>query len=225
LGKRHAAKHKLDFRMNQASAPFAPSSTLRFSLLFSLLVHVGLILGWSEEWRHPAPIAPITPRAPLLARLVEPPTPASPPKANLRLKTTNKAARPKPSTTTSPKPPPILRAPASLAPSPTSSPTPSPTPETAPLETLAASARRQLDHLARQEGFYPLEAIQNRWQGEAWVQIFMDDNGHVIAARIEESSGYPILDAAALKAARALSALPADGLESVVLPVRFRLTQ
>ncbi|GHT91233.1 hypothetical protein FACS1894101_3850 [Betaproteobacteria bacterium] len=77
----------------------------------------------------------------------------------------------------------------------------------------------------KQLDYYPLEAIQNRIQGEAFVQIFLDENGHVIAARIEESSGYPILDTAALKAARALRSLPADGLESVVLPVRFRLTQ
>jgi protein TonB len=87
----------------------------------------------------------------------------------------------------------------------------------------ARSARQQLAHLARQEGFYPLEAIEQGWQGEAWVRIFLDEQGQVIAARIEQGSGYPLLDQAALRAARALRSLPADGLEEAVFPVRFRL--
>lgn len=189
--------------MNKADAPF----TLLFALLISLLAHVGLIVGLPEQWRHPAPTSP----APILARLVESPPALELPDVELRLDTPDEIDLPPP--TSAPQNPlPPRRA-------------TSPVPEQTPLEKLAASARRQLNRLARQEGFYPLEAIENRWQGEAWVQIFLDENGHVIAARIEESSGYPILDAAALKAARALKALPADGLESVVLPVRFRLTQ
>jgi protein TonB len=192
--------------MNKAGAPLTPSFTLLLALLFSLLVHVGLIFGLPEQWRQPAPTPP---QMPILARLLEPPpAPELPPEVDLRLDTPDETAPTSPS-------PPLQKTPRAT----------SPTPEKTPLEKLTASARRQLDQLARQEGFYPLEAIQNRWQGEAWVQIFLDENGHVIAARIEESSSYPILDDAALKAARALKSLPADGLESVVLPVRFRLTQ
>lgn len=71
--------------------------------------------------------------------------------------------------------------------------------------------------------FYPLEAIQNGWQGEAWVQIFLDADGNVIAARLETSSGYPLLDAAAVNAARSLKSLLHSGLDSAILPVRFRL--
>jgi protein TonB len=117
--------------------------------------------------------------------------------------------------------PPSLPAPAPAVPAP--APEPRPSSSQAPLARLAAAAQRQLDRLAQEEGFYPLEAIENRWQGETWVEVFFDENGHVIAARMEESSGYPILDEAALKAARALKSLPADGLDSVILPVRFRL--
>ncbi|MDR1888135.1 MAG: energy transducer TonB [Zoogloeaceae bacterium] len=181
------------------------SPALLLALLFSLLAHVGLIFGLPAQWRHPAPPGSQTP---LAARLVEPPpelalSPELPDEVELS-----------------------LDAPDEPAPSPASSrPPPRAAPETTPLEKLAASARRQLNQLARQGDFYPLEAIQNHWQGEAWVQIFLDENGNVIAARVEESSGHPILDEAALKAARALKSLPADGLESVVLPVRFRLTQ
>ncbi|MDR3055569.1 MAG: TonB family protein [Zoogloeaceae bacterium] len=190
--------------MNQAGAPL----TLLFALLFSLLAHTGLIFGVPEQWRQPAPTPPQSP--PLLARLVESRYALElPPEVELRLDASDEELAPP---TSAPQKP--LRA----------RPTP-PTPEKTPLENLAASARSQLDQLARQEGFYPLEAIQNRWQGEAWVQIFLDAGGNVIAARIEEGSGFPILDAAALKAARALKSLPADGLESAILPVRFRLTR
>jgi protein TonB len=87
----------------------------------------------------------------------------------------------------------------------------------------ARSARQQLEELARRGDFYPLEAIENRWQGEVSVRIFLDAQGQVIAARVEAGSGYPILDEAALRAVRALTSLPADGLEEAIFPVRFHL--
>ncbi|GHT89629.1 hypothetical protein AGMMS49545_00370 [Betaproteobacteria bacterium] len=186
--------------MNQAGAPL----TLLFALLFSLLAHVGLMVGLPGQWRQ---IAPPPQQTPLHARLLEPPPELALHDVELRLDPPEEIALPQP------------------AAAPQTSPSPrratAPAPEKAPLEKLADAARRQLTQL----DYYPLEAIQNRIQGEAFVQIFLDENGHVIAARIEESSGYPILDTAALKAARALRSLPADGLESFVLPVRFRLTR
>lgn len=126
-------------------------------------------------------------------------------------------------------------APSLSAPPPKTTATTAPAPRPArpvidvPLGTLppqaARSARQQIAELARQEGFYPLEAIQNRWQGEAWVRIFLDAQGQVIAARIETSSGHAILDEAALRAARSLKSLPANGLEDATLPIQFRLRQ
>jgi protein TonB len=110
---------------------------------------------------------------------------------------------PKPLRTSRPKPPPDA---------PAASPV-------SPAATLTASAHQQLSRL----DFYPLEAIQNGWQGEAWVQIFLDEEGNVIAARLEASSGYPLLDAAAVNAARSLKRLSRSGLDSAILPVRFRL--
>ncbi|MDR0529600.1 MAG: energy transducer TonB [Zoogloeaceae bacterium] len=90
---------------------------------------------------------------------------------------------------------------------------------------MNAEVERQMAALARQEGFYPEIARQNRWEGESLVRIFFSENGAVLAVRIEESSGIPVLDDAALKAARALKSLPAEGLEldSLLLPVRFQL--
>ncbi|MDR2164432.1 MAG: energy transducer TonB [Zoogloeaceae bacterium] len=87
----------------------------------------------------------------------------------------------------------------------------------------AQSAHQQLSRLAGQEGFYPLEAVEQGLEGETWIRIFLDENGNVIAARTEQSSGHPILDQAAERAARALKSLPAGGLGDAVLPVRFRI--
>jgi len=55
------------------------------------------------------------------------------------------------------------------------------------------------------------------------VLLVLDGNGQVGAARIEQSSGYPILDDAALRAVRSLQSLPADAPRQALLPVRFRL--
>ncbi|MGB4674016.1 MAG: TonB family protein [Azovibrio sp.] len=90
-------------------------------------------------------------------------------------------------------------------------------------DPLTREALRQMAALAAQEDFYPREAIRQGIEGEVWVQIFLDGNGHVIAARIDRSSGHPSLDQAALRAARTLRSLPGNGLEEAVLPVRFRL--
>lgn len=71
--------------------------------------------------------------------------------------------------------------------------------------------------------FYPLEAIARGQQGTVDVLIMLDEGGNVVAARVEQSSGHVLLDDAALRAVRSLSALPADAPRQVVLPVRFRL--
>ena len=47
--------------------------------------------------------------------------------------------------------------------------------------------------------------------------------GKVSAARVEQGSGYPLLDAAALRAVRSLHTLPADAPREAVLQLRFRL--
>lgn len=71
--------------------------------------------------------------------------------------------------------------------------------------------------------FYPAEAIARGLQGDALVLLVIDESGNVVAARIEQSSGHPILDEAALRAARTLKSLPADTPQQSILPIRFRL--
>ncbi|HLX79094.1 MAG TPA: TonB family protein [Burkholderiales bacterium] len=90
----------------------------------------------------------------------------------------------------------------------------------APLQgDAAASATEQL----RRELLYPREAIERGLQGEAVMLLFLDQSGNVIAARVEASSGYAILDDAAVRAVRSLRALPDSAPREALLPVRFRL--
>lgn len=71
--------------------------------------------------------------------------------------------------------------------------------------------------------FYPAEAIARGLEGEVVVLMMLDEEGRVVAARIEQGSGQPLLDAAALRAVRALHSLPANAPRETLLPVRFRL--
>ena len=83
-------------------------------------------------------------------------------------------------------------------------------------------ALRAAEQLQR-ELLYPREAIERGLQGEALVLLFLDQAGNAVAARIESSSGYALLDDAAVRAARTLRALPDSAPRDVLLQVRFRL--
>lgn len=191
--------------------PERPAASLALfpALGLSLILHGLLLLGLPDLEQKPENQA----RPALQATLAPPPVPAQP-LPELELEQAPPPAAPPPPATSKPAPPPRPVPPPRK---PRATP-----PEHAPTP-LARAARQQLARLASQEGFYPLEAIAQGLEGEALVQIFLDEQGHVIAARIERSSGHALLDQAALRAARALRSLPADGLEEAVLPVRFRL--
>jgi protein TonB len=102
-------------------------------------------------------------------------------------------------------------------------------PSLEPLEQSAApqplsgqAARMAGEQMAR-ELLYPVEAVERGLQGEAVVLLFLDESGNAVAARLEESSGHAMLDAAAVRAARTLRALPSSAPREALLPVRFRL--
>ncbi|MGH8765144.1 MAG: energy transducer TonB, partial [Burkholderiales bacterium] len=84
------------------------------------------------------------------------------------------------------------------------------------------AAQRAMQQLSR-ELYYPPEAVERGLEGEVLVMLFLDASGNVLAARIETSSGYPLLDDAAVKAARSLRSLPDSAPREALLPVRFRL--
>ena len=96
-------------------------------------------------------------------------------------------------------------------------------PGPAPQTGWQNEVRRQLKQQHELGLFYPAEAIAQGLEGEALILLMLDSNGQVSAARIEESSGHRQLDAAALRAVRALRGIPADAPRETLLPVRFRL--
>jgi protein TonB len=92
----------------------------------------------------------------------------------------------------------------------------------------ASWSARLFSHLARHKR-YPAEAQQRRQEGTPLVRITMDHGGRVLAARLERSSGVPLLDAEALalvQRAAPLPPLPDDVAAStieVVVPLSFRI--
>jgi len=83
--------------------------------------------------------------------------------------------------------------------------------------------RRQFSKQLQRGDYYPLEAINRGLQGDVLVLLIIDTDGNVAAARLEQGSGHPLLDQAALQNVRALRSLPADAPREVLLPVTFRL--
>ncbi len=92
-----------------------------------------------------------------------------------------------------------------------------------PGTSLAGAATRQANTQIARELPYPPEAIARGLEGEVLVRLILDASGDAIAARLEASSGYALLDDAAMRAARTLHALPESMPREALLPVRFRL--
>jgi protein TonB len=75
---------------------------------------------------------------------------------------------------------------------------------------------------------YPLAAFFARIEGTVTLRLFIGPDGHVGKVEIATSSGYPVLDAEAVRAVRGWQFLPATRSGrpismTVRLPVRFEL--
>jgi periplasmic protein TonB len=83
----------------------------------------------------------------------------------------------------------------------------------------AAKAQKKLaEHV-----YYPEAAVAAGIEGDVRLLLTLDDRGRIKEVQIADSSGYPILDRAAVRAAYAMGTVPeADGRE-LILPVTFRL--
>ena len=113
-----------------------------------------------------------------------------------------------------------------LPPEPPPTPAPSPPPRKASppaVKTWTQSVRDQLVQQQNSGLFYPAAAIAQGLEGEVLVYFIVDTQGNIAAARVEESSGQPLLDDAAVRAVRRLRSLPGDAPQEALLPVRFRL--
>lgn len=75
---------------------------------------------------------------------------------------------------------------------------------------------------------YPTVAIQNNWEGTVLLRVYIGDDGKVGEVEVARSSGYPVLDGAAVNAVRRWSGSPAMSngrpiSTTELLPVRFKL--
>lgn len=83
---------------------------------------------------------------------------------------------------------------------------------------VKAAQRKLSQHL-----FYPPEAIARGLEGEVRLIVKLSADGAVDDVGIAASSGYPILDNAAVKAAYAMGSLTGATSRELILPVIFRL--
>ena len=79
------------------------------------------------------------------------------------------------------------------------------------------------------QDFYPDQSRRNNEEGRAMVHICVDIRGRVATAAVQESTGHPLLDQAAVKLAKAYRFKPATQAGRPVqdclgLPVKFVLT-
>lgn len=76
---------------------------------------------------------------------------------------------------------------------------------------------------------YPMLARRNGWQGEVWIGLRVEADGRLSHIRLTQSSGYRLLDNAALTSLNHVNALPdaAGWLQGryfdMVLPIEYRL--
>jgi len=173
---------------------------LALALIVSLLAH--LLPFVNDLLTAPAarPLPPPPPPPPMLtAQLAAPPLPQQVP-LTLPEPRSPQPAKPKP-------PAPIRQAPTASE----------------KRANWQEEIRKQFRQQDERGLFYPAEAITRGLEGEVLVLLILDESGQAVAARVEQSSGQAILDAAALRAARSLHALPASAPRESLIPVRFRL--
>jgi len=89
--------------------------------------------------------------------------------------------------------------------------------------------RIHLDRALRASFQYPLIAQRQGWQGEVRIALTIRADGLLDNIRVSRSSGYPVLDDAAMESVRRIRAIPQaivalDGKTiDLVLPVRYEL--
>lgn len=63
--------------------------------------------------------------------------------------------------------------------------------------------------ISKGDPFYPLDALKNNVEGKVGVKLFIDNDGKVIRSLVEKSSGYSVLDNAAMEYSSRLKFTPA----------------
>jgi protein TonB len=98
-----------------------------------------------------------------------------------------------------------------------------PPPRREPIGSAAKASLRAAQRKLSQYQFYPAEAAARGIEGEVRLLLSLDKNGNLIDIRVASSSGHPILDDAAVRAAAAMHSVPNANAMEMILPVVFRL--
>jgi protein TonB len=134
-----------------------------------------------------------------------------------------------------PKPRRVVEQPAPAIPRPVSPPPPAAAPPAPPRPSAAALAGARANWQARLVGWlarykrYPRVAEEQRQEGTVYLHFTMDRGGHVLSARVQRSSGFPLLDEevlALIRRAQPLPALPPEMAVArieLVVPVAFKV--
>jgi protein TonB len=94
---------------------------------------------------------------------------------------------------------------------------------TARLENLRVTLQRELTHYFN----YPILARRNGWQGEVILAFRLEVDGTIMNARVARSSGYGVLDRAALNALGKVKRInhTLQQVQDMQLPVIYRLQE
>ena len=88
--------------------------------------------------------------------------------------------------------------------------------------------RKTLMHLVHSRFKYPVLARRKGWQGIVKLEVRIESDGRISRLRVEQTSGYPLLDRAALQALRLASVPDAEQwmkgqAVDIIIPVEYRL--
>lgn len=180
--------------------------SLRLIIAFALsfVLHGSLLLSNARDRSSPPPPPALQATLRLPQDLVSIPEP--PPAPDELLKNTLDEEKPVPE---KPEPPP---------PPPPSPPKPAQAGRAEAKRETRAAQRKLSEHV-----FYPAEAIARGLEGEVRLIVLLAADGRVEEVHIAASSGHPILDNAAIKAAYAMGRLPGATSRELILPVVFQL--
>lgn len=95
---------------------------------------------------------------------------------------------------------------------------PSKQPQAASRQTVQAAQKKIAQHI-----YYPAEAIARGLEGEVRLLVTLSEDGSIADVNIAASSGHPLLDNAAIRAAYASGKLSTGASRELILPVIFRL--
>jgi protein TonB len=185
--------------------------------------------------RQPEPLPPPIPEPP-------PPEPEPPPQPELALPPPEPVPPPHPAVTLpkpppkpKPKPRPIEHSPPPIAvpppaPAPAKAPPPAPaSPTAAAVASARANWQAQLMAWLSRHKRYPRPAQEQHQEGTAYLRFSLDRGGRVLAARLERSSGFPLLDEEVLALVQRAQPLPPPPAEvagdrfELVVPVAFSI--